>query len=214
MDFETIESPIDGTQIPVAISLAYNFKEDITTKFLLTDVGLISNLETQDEAIKKLFKELFKVLLEIKVKDVIIFTHNLGGFDGLFLFKYLSIMLDKGKVNTIIDQHHKFILIEAELAENRVFKWKDSYRIFPVSLNDLCKNFEMPGKSSEYNQLFNKIDFFINNNENTHLFSEFKKYSIQDSVALLNCLLEAQKLLRFMLCFSFYITNHSGYLIP
>lgn len=197
MDIETIASKFDNTQIPIAISLAYKKHNDkLFTKFLLANVNMLNNIETEEIAIKNLFTELMKELLIIQ-KDLnskmFIFTHNLGSFDGFFIFKYLSLILDNDKLNTIIDQHRKFISIEAEI-EGVTFIWKDSYRIFPVSLNDLCKNFGQIGKSSDYNPIFNKLDFFLENNSDSKLFKEFKFYSIQDSLSLLLSLLEAQEM--------------------
>lgn len=195
MDIETIASKFNNTQIPIAISLAYKNNDDkLFTKFLLTDVNLLNNLKTEEIAVKNLFTELMNELVTIQNdinSKIIIFTHNLGSFDGFFIFKYLSQILDNDKINTIIDQHHKFIVIESEI-KGINFIWKDSYRIFPVSLNALCKNFNQLGKTNEYNPIFNTLDFFLENN--IELFKEFKEYSIQDSVSLLNSLLTAQKL--------------------
>jgi len=52
----------------------------------------------------------------------------------------------------------------------------------------LCKNFGVEGKSSSYNIKFNNLSLF----EDNELLKEFKKYSLQDSVALLDALLKAQ----------------------
>ena len=52
--------------------------------------------------------------------------------------------------------------------------FKDSYRIFPVSLNDLCDILSLPGKTNSYNPEYHKIGLF--NNE--QLLQEFKEYSI------------------------------------
>jgi len=52
------------------------------------------------------------------------------------------------KVESIIVVKNKFILIKYTISGNNVVKvitWKDSYRIFPVSLNDLCKTFDVEG---------------------------------------------------------------------
>ena len=95
-----------------------------------------------------------------------IFTHNLGSFDGYFIFNYLINNFDNDQVNAIVDQHHKFISIELKF--NKInFIWKDSFRIFPISLDNLCKYFNIAGKSQPYNIIFNTIDFFINNLGNT-----------------------------------------------
>lgn len=206
MDIETIASKFDNTQIPIAISIAYkDLKKRHNSKFLLTDVNMLNNIETQEVAINNLFKDLIEVLITIQNdlnSKMVIFTHNLGSFDGFFIFKYLSLILDNNQLNTIIDQHHKFISIEAEI-KGITFIWKDSYRLFPVSLNSLCKNFGQLGKTSNYNPVFNTLDFFLE--KNRELFKEFKEYSIQDSVSLLKSLLSAQEL--YKLDYSVDITS-------
>ena len=68
--------------------------------------------------------------------------------------------------------------------------WKDSYRIYPVSLDDLCKTFNAEGKLSKYDIKFNDLDLF----NNLELLEKFKEYSLQDSVCLLNALINAQDL--------------------
>jgi hypothetical protein len=55
--------------------------------------------------------------------------------------------------------------------------------------------FNVEGKITEYNSLYNKISMF----NNSELLNEFIKYSKQDSIALLNVLLKAQ---------SIYISNY------
>lgn len=62
--------------------------------------------------------------------------------------------------------------------------WKDSYRIFSVSLDKLCESLKISGKTSKYESKYNNIDLF----KDTELLEKFKQYSIQDSVCLLNAL--------------------------
>jgi DNA polymerase type B, organellar and viral len=120
----------------------------------------------------------------------IIFTHNLGSFDGYFIYKALSNYFTNNpeKVSTIIDNQNKFITIKINLDNNKNIKWLDSNRIFPLSLDDLCKMFKVDGKVSKYKLEYNSIDMF----NNPILLEEFKTYAIQDSIALYNALLEAQ----------------------
>jgi len=97
----------------------------------------------------------------------------------------------------MIDHHNKFIKISLKLEEqNKEFIWLDSYRIFPVSLNDLCKQFKIEGKLNDYNSDYNDINKLLNSDK---LLNEFKQYSLQDSKALFDCLKIAQLL---------YITNY------
>lgn len=63
-------------------------------------------------------------------------------------------------------------------------------RIFPVSLDKLCKSMNVDGKLSIYNSKFNSFDLFNDNS----LLNKFIKYSIQDSIALLEAMLKAQEL--------------------
>lgn len=68
-------------------------------------------------------------------------------------------------------------------------KFLDSYRIFPISLNELCKIFGVSGKSMKYDKdKFHTISLF----QNPEVFKVFKEYSIQDSVALCKALELAQ----------------------
>lgn len=109
--------------------------------------------------------------------------------DGYFIYKGLLEIpnININNISSIIDDKHKFISIEVTL-NNIKFIWKDSLRVFPISLNELCKMFEVPGKLSTYNQEFNTIHLF----ESPSLLNDFKEYSIQDSVSLLKALTKAQ----------------------
>jgi hypothetical protein len=48
-------------------------------------------------------------------KNSIIYCHNLGHFDGYFIYKAILNLpnIDINKVGCIIDDQHKFIVIEA-----------------------------------------------------------------------------------------------------
>jgi len=191
MDIETVESKFNKNQIPVAITLAHLSDGVLTKTLILADTKLLRHSINEEMGVGKLFKQAIDELIKIyKINPKsVIFTHNLGSFDGYFIFKYLSHRLPGDKLNTIIDAQKKFISINAEI-DGLKMVWKDSFRIFPISLDKLCKNFGIPGKFSKYNQEFNNLDYFKNNKSLT----EFKEYSIQDSVALLNCLIKAQQI--------------------
>jgi hypothetical protein len=62
--------------------------------------------------------------------------------------------------------------------------------MFPVSLDGLCKTFNVEGKQNPYNIKYNNIKLF----NNPRLFSEFAKYAIQDSIALLKALNRARSI--------------------
>ena len=103
--------------------------------------------------------------------------------------KILVKIVEPHNIKPIIDPHNKFILIKA-FYNNRLITWRDSYRVFPVSLEDLAKNFSVQGKISKYNEEYNSLTLF----DNESLLNEFKTYSLQDSVALLNALNKAQNI--------------------
>ena len=67
--------------------------------------------------------------------------------------------------------------------------FKDSLRIFPVSLNELCKIFNVEGKLGSYINEFNSFSLF---NDAT-LLHKFINYAVQDSRSLHLCLSSAQK---------------------
>ena len=144
----------------------------------------------------------FDFILKNCDKDVI-FVHNLGHFDGFFIYKALSNKFKPEEISCLIDNHNKFIQITLSLpGQGKIEKlnlvFKDSSlafarlrakdRIFPVSLNDLCHILSLPGKTNTYNPEYHKISLF--NNE--QLLEEFKYYSIQDSCALFDCLYKLQ----------------------
>jgi hypothetical protein len=51
---------------------------------------------------------------DLNLHKCIIFSHNLGSFDGYFIFKGLLELpgIDINKVNSIIDDFHRFISID------------------------------------------------------------------------------------------------------
>nr|YP_010852411.1 DNA polymerase [Lactarius subindigo]WGL35963.1 DNA polymerase [Lactarius subindigo] len=91
------------------------------------------------------------------------------------------------KVNSLIDDLHRFIGIDIVFKDTK-FIFKDSLRIFPISLQELCNIFEVEGKLFPYNPQFNKISLF----ENEDLLNQFILYSKQDSISLLKGLTKAQ----------------------
>ena len=187
IDLETIE--INDIQIPISISFSYILNHNINTIFELIDYDLLKT--NSDAAVKKLWLTFMNKLDDLNLHRCIIFSHNLGSFDGYFIFKGLLELpeIDINKVNSIIDDFHRFISIDLVWKDSK-FIFKDSLRIFPVSLQQLCSLFGVEGKTHHYNPLFNKISLF----ENKVLLTQFIDYSKQDSISLLNALLKAQKI--------------------
>lgn len=196
VDIETIN--FNGIQTPIAISCV---NKGIKKLFII-DIHLFRN--NSELAIDKMFKNYIEYIQNlhcVKFGNYTIFAHNLGSFDGYFIHKALSKYSDlvNNSVETLLDNQNKFIMNklnfkvkykvgETENEVSRSITFKDSYRIFPVSLTELCKVFGLEGKISKYNLAFNSIDMF----NNPELLAAFKKYSLQDSVCLYNALHKAQ----------------------
>jgi hypothetical protein len=149
----------NGSQIPILLTLSYHTLtpqhiQVVTTKSFLTlafghsrakvDKTLLS--ENVDTALKDLWSKFFTFLDKEYQHDFnTIFIHNLGGFDGYFIYKGLSNFTSEG-VSTIIDKNNKFIIINFNISKLKKIVFKDSLRIIPTSLNDLCKVLNTPGK--------------------------------------------------------------------
>ena len=115
-----------------------------------------------------MWETFYNKLIELDIgTNIKIYSHNLGSFDGYFILPSLyNITENPLNVDPIIDDRNKFInirydyytqpylnlseeeLIKEGLSEQDIFKTKkytwtflDSYRLFPVSLKDLCKIF-------------------------------------------------------------------------
>ena len=185
MDIETI-SMDNGVQIPVMLTLAGRNIE----KYFLADHQLLQH--NPDAAVAKLWSEFYEYLANIshECRSFTIYIHNLGGFDGIFIYKYLASV--SNDVDAIIDNSNKFITISGSILTNGIhekvnLEFKDSYRVFPVSLQDLCGIFNTQGKTNSYKDEYNKITLF--NNE--LLLQEFISYGLQDSISLYNALTKA-----------------------
>lgn len=176
MDIETMN--IKGIQTPVAIS---SCNENGSKLFLIDSLLLHSNLNL---AVNNLWKQYFYYI--INQGDKLILAHNLGNFDGYFLYKALVNYFDPRMVECLIDDSKSFISIKL-LSDNKI-EWKDSCRLFPMSLDKLCNLFGGIGKLVPYNSKFNDISLF----NNPKSFGLFKKYALQDAVALFESITMAQ----------------------
>lgn len=187
LDLETIE--LNGIQIPISISFSCIFKGEILTIFELIDHNLL--LTNPEEAIKALWLNLMNKINNLNLHKCVIFSHNLGSFDGYFIFKGLLELPDINidKVNSIIDDLHRFVGIDLIWKDTK-FIFKDSMRIFPISLQELTNIFEVEGKLFSYKPEFNQISLF----ENQELLKQFILYSQQDSICLLKALIKAQNI--------------------
>lgn len=94
------------------------------------------------------------------------------------------------KLSTLIDDKNKFIAIKLEL-ESRTITFKDSARIFPVSLNELCQVFNryaLEGKFGTYKPEYNQISVL----DNPKILKELLFYNQIDCEALYNAMNAAQ----------------------
>ena len=181
MDIETVEHK--GIQQPVIVTLAHRQSDIVISKAFTIKHNIKLEL-----AIEDLWVNIFNYIInEQSIKTI--FVHNLGGFDGVFIYKYLSQIYSMNCISSVIDNDNKFISITLKY-KSRYITWLDSYRIFPVSLNDLCKVFEVEGKLNSYSEKYNNLNIFYSNR---NLLNEFINYAKQDSVCLFNALTIAQQ---------------------
>jgi len=193
MDLETIN--FNNIQVPIAISSCGVNKGKLESKlFLIDHLILTSDLEL---AVKTLWNQYFNYLekldIDHNINKLTIFAHNLGDFDGYFLYKGLMNHYNPENVSSIIDESNSFISIKLLSGINTglMFEWKDSLRIYPkLSLNKFCQLFGVDGKLIAYNSKFNNISLF----NNPRILGMFKNYALQDAVALYNALFTAQHL--------------------
>lgn len=181
LDIETVEHK--GIQLPVVVTIAHRQSDIVISKAFTIKHNIKLEL-----AIEDLWVNIFNYIIsEQSIKTI--FVHNLGGFDGIFIYKYLSQIYSMNCISSVIDNDNKFISITLKY-KSRYITWLDSYRIFPVSLNDLCKVFEVEGKLNSYSEKYNNLNIFYSNR---NLLNEFINYVKQDSVCLFNALTIAQQ---------------------
>ena len=192
MDLETIHSNILGYQIVIAISSCGFHNGKVDKKIFLIDHIL---LQTDPElALQQLWNKYFNYLEQVIKNEpgienkLTIFAHNLGNFDGYFLYKGLMLNYEPNQITSIMDESNTFISIQH--LNIPFVEWKDSLRIFPISLNKLCKMFGVDGKLIPYNTSFSSIELF----NNSDLLQSFIQYSLQDAKALYDALLNAQSI--------------------
>lgn len=156
MDIETINK--DNKLVPYLIS-AYNGKKYINSYST-------SNLDQ-----KVLFSNFISQLLTFfdKSNKLLVYAHNLSGFDGIFLLKHL---LQFGKVEPLLF-HGRLISIKVKLNQvgytDKTIIFQDSFLLLPLSLRALCKAFNIitnkgyfPFKLTDifYNGFLPKFEFW------------------------------------------------------
>jgi len=191
IDLETVYLESVKSEVLIAISSCGFNNGRLENKIFLIDPNLLLN--NYELATKELWSKYFNYLknvidYNISIEDkLVIFAHNLGSFDGYFVYKGLMSCYPPDKVASIIDDSNKFISISCNVF-GELIEFKDSLRIFPMSLDKLCKMFGVDGKVMPYNPKFNDRALFKNHN----LLEDFINYSLQDSKALYEALFIAQ----------------------
>jgi hypothetical protein len=195
MDLETI--PYNNSELVVAISSCGYYKGLTDTKIFLIDYDLL--LKDSKLAVQTLWNDYFNYLETIFINEesigskLTIFAHNLGEFDGYFLYKALLNHYNVKNVSSLIDDTNSFISIS--VVDKLIIEWKDSLRVFPMKLEDLCKMFLVNGKTSPYNPNFRNINLLFSQPlEENILLNEFIEYSKQDALSLYEALTQAQSL--------------------
>lgn len=186
-----------GEKIPISISIKtknslnlfiIDFYSDLNSCLHPSKLVDLNNIQDLNNIKNDLWNKFFDFIILNCNKDVI-FVHNLGSFDGFFLYKALSNRFKADEVTCLIDNQNKFIQITLEIDKLKI-TFKDSYRIYPVSLTELCNILYIPGKFCSYKPEFHEISLF----ENSLLLEEFKEYSLQDSACLYDCIYKLQEL--------------------
>lgn len=128
MDIETIR--VEGKLIPYAIC-AYNGHKSINS-YGLNQEALFSNF----------MKQLVK-MIPSKAFKLVVYAHNLSGFDGVFLMNHLmpyghvEPLVFNGKIMSIR------VTLNIEGYKGKTIIFKDSYLLLPFALRRLCEIFSV-----------------------------------------------------------------------
>lgn len=142
-DIETF-SYKGGVQLPYAIGFVY---QGNITLLYITDF-MRKGEKGEGEVLRAsdlMIDEFIKYLDKLK-KGVVVFAHNLGKFDGYFILKR---MMDK-QPQVLVDGENAIITISYTNPLKATIRIKDSYRILPSSLKELCIKW---GVSEQINKL-------------------------------------------------------------
>ena len=205
LDIETMNhpDPENDNQVPTVVTISHLEQLDPTLK--LPPVNELFHLNKAiwgnkglNYAVTFMWKEVFDYLSfeysHAPTKSNVIFAHNLGGFDGDFILKALLLIFGKDNVESMLDKEHKFIMITAKVNKVRLV-FKDSKRLFNVSLEDLCQNFQVPGKISKYNKDWQDIRLITSNYSlYVRRWQQLIKYAQQDSLGLLLAMIKGQEI--------------------
>ena len=119
-DIETITIPnFKSLQIPVAITLSYNSSNNIISKIFTINYNSLdlNSIDSINSCLDELWKEYFDFIINNHKHFKYIFAHNLGSFDGLFIYKALLNYGILTNIDTIIDDKNKFISIKYKVGK-------------------------------------------------------------------------------------------------
>lgn len=145
LDIETFEDFDSKEQLPLCITACLPLANNNVNKIKLATISVKldiklynSSVENREKAISlfwiTFWETINKICLRENINKLTFMVHNLGKFDGQFLIKGLLYVIDYKLVETLIDNNHSIIIFTGIL-NNVKITLKNSYRIFPVSLN-------------------------------------------------------------------------------
>ena len=147
MDIECMN--IQGELLPYLVC-AYNKENYIKS--------ILTNIKDPSERIH-MFKAFIAKLMSIKALKYV-YAHNLSGFDGIILLRYL--MLIKGAKTDPMIYNGKLICINFTFDQDgkkRVIVFKDSYLMLPLSLRKLCENFNITTPKTYFPHLLDDLSY-------------------------------------------------------
>ena len=194
MDIETMALKDKDKHIPICISI---YTSELRQVFLINKEVVLTD---PNKAVQLLWKDFFNYIITHKID--VIFAHNLGGFDGLFIYKGLCSYTNLSNFSCLMDDQNKFISITLNMMNLKIV-FKDSYRIFPLKLEKLAEAFGVPGKLLDFDVSKLSLQMFKDNNN--IMIDRLIEYNLQDTVCLYNILEIARK--RYLLNYKIDIAN-------
>jgi hypothetical protein len=138
MDLET--KNINGTLVPYCVSI-YDGKKAYS--FYITDYGSPDNL----------LKVSLQFIFKRKYNKHRVYLHNFSYFDGIFLMKSISNIVNSNYIKPII-RDGRIINLKVEFYSKNKNKYyiefRDSYLLLPASLENLGKSFTLNNGKAEY----------------------------------------------------------------
>ncbi|MEI9913974.1 MAG: hypothetical protein WDN66_03150 [Candidatus Saccharibacteria bacterium] len=126
-DLETVayKTQRSDEQVPVVITMAYHdtvsAQSGIPLKTKLFNINYLNlGVISMNKLVLKMFKDYFEFVIDNKL--TLHFAHNLGGFDGIFLFKYLNLLYGHEQISVLMDKDNKFISIKLKVNKTLIIE--------------------------------------------------------------------------------------------